>query len=294
MQAMLRTRPLSPALGVEILDLDLSRPFDDATRAELLELYRRHHLLLLRDQKIDEAAQVRFSEIVGPISHRSPSMRTRNSALVSNAEPEGILGDGKLYFHHDNTFYEHPLRALGLYAIEIPTEGGDTLFSNCAMVHDALPEALRARIETLSSYQMFDFGASFDYNRRSRDEDATPDAIRAIHPLVWTDPDTSRKVVFMSEHTTVRLLGVDAAEGEAIVAELARWIADPRFGYRHRWRVGDMILWDNMTLQHARESFDKRQRRTLRRTPIAETDGARRFPLSRRVDAPLPREHAGA
>lgn len=292
---MLKTRQLGPALGVEILGLDLALPFGDATRAELMELYRRHHLLLLRDQKLDEAAQVRFSEIVGPISHRSPSMRTKNSALVSNAEPGGILGDGKLYFHHDNTFYEHPLRALGLYAIELPSSGGDTLFSNCAMAYDALPAALRARIDRLSSYQMFDFGAGFDYNRRSRDEDASADAIRAVHPLVWTDPDSGRKVLFMSEHTTVRLNEVDEAEGEAIVAELARWIADPRFGYRHRWRVGDMILWDNIILQHAREPFDKSQRRTLRRTPIAETDGARRFPHSQRIDGPLPpRAAAGA
>lgn len=291
---MLKSRPLSAALGVEILDLDLSKPLDAATKSELLALYRRHHLLLLRDQRLDEAAQVRFSEIVGPISHRSPSMRVKNSALVSNAEPEGILGDGKLYFHHDNTFYEHPLRALGLYAIEIPSDGGDTLFSNCAMVYEALPEPLRVRVDRLSSYQMFDFGAGFDYNRRSRDEDASPDAIRAVHPLVWTDPDSGRRVLFMSEHTTVRLNEVSEAEGEAIVAELARWIADPRFGYRHRWRVGDMILWDNIILQHAREPFDKSQRRTLRRTPIAETDGARRFPQSRRVDSPLPRAALGA
>jgi len=290
---MLNTRPLSAALGVEILDLDLSLPFDAATRAALLALYRRYHLLLLRDQHLDEAAQVRFSEIVGPISHRSPSMRTKNSALVSNAEPDGILGDGKLYFHHDNTFYEHPLRALGLYAIELPTEGGDTLFSNCAMVYEALHEALRVRIDRLSSYQMFDFGADFDYNRRSRDEDASPDAIRAVHPLVWTDPDSGRRVLFMSEHTTIRLNEVSEAEGEAIIAELARWIADPRFGYRHHWRVGDMILWDNIILQHAREPFDKSQRRTLRRTPIAETDGARRFPSSRRIDGPLPRVPSG-
>ncbi len=284
---MLTTRPLCAALGVEILGLDLSQPIDAATRDELLALYRAHHLLLLRDQPLDEAAQVRFSEIVGPISHRSPSMRARNSVLVSNAEPEGILGDGKLFFHHDNTFFEHPLRALALHAIEIPSSGGDTLFSNCALVHAALPAALRARIDALTSYQMFDFAPGFDYNRRSRDEDATAQAIRAVHPLVWVDPESGRKVVFMSEHTTIRLNEVDAAESEAIIAELARWIADPRFLYRHRWRVGDTILWDNIFLQHAREPFEKRERRTLRRTPVAEADGARRFPHSRRVDGPL-------
>lgn len=291
---MLETRPLSPALGVEILGLDLAKPFDDAVAAELRRLYREHHLLLLRGQTLDEPAQVRFAELVGPVSHRSPSMRARNSALVSNVEPEGILGDGRLYFHHDNTFYDHPLRALSLYAIELPSRGGDTVFANCAMVYEALPDALRARIDGLSSYQMFDFSGGFDYNRRSRDEDASPDAIRAVHPLVWQDPDSARRVVFMSEHTTIRLNEVDDAEGEAIVAELARWIAEPRFGYRHRWRLGDVILWDNIVLQHARDPFDKRERRTLRRVPIAETDGARRFPTSRRIDGPMTRAQVAA
>ncbi|MFM8679322.1 MAG: TauD/TfdA dioxygenase family protein [Alphaproteobacteria bacterium] len=285
---VLATRPLSPALGVEVTGLDLSGPIAAETRAALLALYRRHHLLLLRDQHVDEAAQVRFAGIVGPVSHRSPSMRERDSALVSNVEPGGILGDGKLYFHHDNTFYEHPLRALCLHAIEIPPSGGDTVFSNCAMVYDALPATLRARIAGLASYQMFDFAAAFDYNRRSRDEDASPGALRAIHPLVWTDPDTGRGVVFMSEHTTIRLEGLPPEDGEALVAELATWIADPKFGYRHRWRVGDLLLWDNIVLQHAREPFDPRARRTLRRVPIAETEGARRFPASRRVDGPRP------
>jgi taurine dioxygenase len=79
------------------------------------------------------------------------------------------------------------------------------------MVYEALPEPLRVRIDRLSSYQMFDFGSGFDYNRRSRDEDASPDAIRAVHPLVWTDPDSGRRVLFMSEHTTIRLNEVGEA-----------------------------------------------------------------------------------
>ncbi|MCC7274724.1 MAG: TauD/TfdA family dioxygenase [Alphaproteobacteria bacterium] len=282
---MLQTRPVSPALGVEILDLDLSRPIAAATAAELLELYRRHHLLLLRDQRIDEDDQLRFAELFGPISRRSPAMQKAKAAYVSNSRPDGILGQGELFFHSDNTFFVHPLKAIGLYGIEIPPTGGDTLFANCVAVYDALPPALKARLDGLFSYQLFDYDG--DYARRSVEEGTPADAPRAVHPLVWTDPDTGRRAVFLSEHTTVRILGLPVAEGEALIAELRGRISDPRFGYRHRWRAGDMLLWDNVVLQHAREPFDTRHRRTLRRTPIGDPEGDRRFPASRTVVGPL-------
>jgi len=279
----LKTRALSPALGVEILGLDLSAPLTPAIEGALRDLYARHHLLLLRDQRIEEDAQVRLAELFGPIARRAPSMRNARTALVSNSRPGGILGEGVLHFHSDNTFFAHPLKALSLYAIEVPDAGGDTLFANCALVFEALPAALQHRLEGLTSYQLFDYGGPYD--RRSQEEGAAPDAPRAVHPLVWTDPQTGRKVLFMSEHTTVRINEIDAEAGEALIAELRGWIADPRFGYRHRWRVGDLLLWDNIVLQHARETFDPAQPRTLRRTPIADPDGAIRFPGSRTVQA---------
>ena len=282
----LETRPLSPALGVEITGVDLSQPIRPEVAGELRDLYGRHHLLLLRGQRIDEDDQLRFAELVGPISRRSPAMQKAKAAYVSNSRADGILGQGELYFHSDNTFFVHPLKAIGLYGIEIPPTGGDTLFANCAAVYAALPEALRRRLDGLSSYQLFDYDG--DYAKRSVEEGTPANAPRAIHPLVWTDPDSGTRALFLSEHTTVRINEIPIAEGEALIAELRGWIADPRFGYRHRWQAGDMLLWDNIILQHAREPFDTSYRRTLRRTPVGDPEGGRRFPHSRAVDGPLP------
>lgn len=281
-----QTRPLSPALGVEITGVDLSQPLTPEVAQSLLDLYRHHHLLLLRDQQLDEDAQLRFAELFGPISRRSPAMQKAKTAYVSNARPDGVLGQGELYFHSDNTFFVHPLKAIGLYGIEMPPVGGDTLFANCAAVHAALPEATRRRLDGLSSYQLFDYDG--DYAKRSVEEGTPADAPRAVHPLVWTDPDTGQRALFLSEHTTVRINELPVADGEALIAELRTWIADPRFGYRHHWRPGDMLLWDNIILQHAREPFDTAYRRTLRRTPVGDPDGDRRFPHSRTVHGPLP------
>lgn len=284
----LETRSLSPSLGVEITGLDLARPFSAETQAEIVALYEQHHLLLFRNQSIEEDDQVRLAELFGPLSRRSPAMKKANSAFVSNNRPGGVLGDGELYFHSDNTFFDVPLKAISLYAIEVPDEGGDTLFSNCALVYEALSEDMKRRLEGLTSYQLFDYFG--DYSQRSREETAGPDAPRAVHPLVWTDPESGRKVLFLSEHTTVRINEIDEPEGEALIAELRGWIADPRFVYRHKWREGDLVLWDNVVLQHARQPFDPAKHRTLRRTPIGDPKGRERFPFSRTVEGPPEQE----
>ncbi|OAB55506.1 hypothetical protein AY599_25750 [Leptolyngbya valderiana BDU 20041] len=271
-------RPLSPALGIEV-DLDLSGEIPEALWQELERLYEVHSLLLFRNQSLDEDAQVRFSRRFGPISRRNPAQGQRDSILVSNAVAGGVLGDGELHFHSDNTFFPEPLKAIGLYGLEIPEEGGDTLFSNAYSVFEALPEDLRRKVEALESYQLFDYNG--DYNRRSTLENAPADAPRAIHPMVWTNPATGRRALFFSEHTTARIVGIDAAEEEAFIATLRGYIADPRFVYRHKWRPGDFVFWDNVALQHARTTFDPKAHRTLRRTPVLDPDGPRRFPRSR-------------
>lgn len=282
----LSVRPLSPALGVEVM-VDLAAGLDGTLLAELEALFAAHHLLLFRDQDLPEAAQVRFARHFGPISHRSPAMREKDTVLVSNTEPGGILGNGVLHFHSDNTFFPEPLKAIGLYAITVPAAGGDTVFSNVRLAYDNLPEALKRRIDGLTSHQVFDFAG--DYNRRTSLETTPPDAQRARHPLVWVNPDSGARVLFFSELTTARIEGIDEAEEEDLIAELRSYIGDPAITYRHSWRPGDFLFWDNVMLQHARTDFDPAEPRTLRRTPVLDPDGARRFPHSR--DATLGAAH---
>lgn len=263
--------------GAEV-DHDLSQPLTDQIAAELVALYERYHLLLFRHQTFSAEQQVAFSKLFGPISHRSPAMKVKETALVSNVAPDGVLGDGELLFHSDNTFFQHPLKAIGLYAMEIPSVGGDTLFANAHLVYDSLPADVKRKLAGLSSLQTFDYGG--DYNKRSTLEAVPPDAPVAQHPLLWTNPVSGRVALFLSEHTTVRINGLSRDEEEALIALLRRHIEDPRFCYRHKWTVGDFVFWDNVCLQHARETFDRKQARTLRRTPVLDPEGDRRFPES--------------
>jgi alpha-ketoglutarate-dependent taurine dioxygenase len=264
---MLNGRPLSPALGIEVRGVDLRWPAAPDLADAIVETWRRHHLLLFRDQVLETEHQVRFARMFGPISHRGAYMKDRDASYVSNARPDGILGDGILNFHSDHTFFRHPLRAIALYAIEVPAEGGDTLFANAIQALRNLPGALRARIRGLRSLQLFDYRG--DYNKRSRIEDAAPGSPRTWHPLVLCDPTTGEDVLFVHDHTTAAIEGLGDSESEALVAELMPYIADPAIGYRHVWRPGDLVVWNNIALQHARTPFPSTARRTLRRTPIA-------------------------
>lgn len=267
-----------PSWGVEV-DHDLSLPLTDDIAGALIELFNEHHLLLFRRQTFAEEQQVAFARLFGPISHRSPAMKTKDTVLVSNVAPGGVLGDGELLFHSDNTFFQHPLKAIGLYAMAIPSIGGDTLFSNACEVYESLADDVKARLRDLASVQAFDYAG--DYNRRPTLEAMPADVQMARHPLLWTNPASGRTALFLSEHTTLRLEGVaDRNDEDALIALLRRQIADPRFCYRHKWAVGDFVFWDNVCLQHARETFDRSQARTLRRTPVLDPDGDRRFPQS--------------
>jgi taurine dioxygenase len=272
-------KPVSPALGVEVT-LDLEHALTDAVLGALHGLYDEHRLLLFRNQHLSEATQVAFAKSFGPISRRSPAMRHRDTINVSNTDPAGVLGTGELLFHSDNTFFREPLQAIGLYGIEVPPEGGDTLFSNCQKVFEAMPPDLQRTLGGLTSYQVFDYN-SRDYNKRLTLDRAPPDAPRAIHPLIWDEPKSGRRTLFFSEHTTARINEVDPAEEAALFATLRAFISDPRFTYRHKWSAGDFIFWDNVVLQHARTDFDPTMPRTLRRTPVLEPEGAMRFPHSR-------------
>lgn len=267
-----------PSWGVEV-DHDLSQPLTEGVAAGLIELYNEHHLLLFRQQTLAEDQQVAFAKLFGPISHRSPAMKTKDTVLVSNVAPDGVLGDGELLFHSDNTFFQHPLKAIGLYAMAMPSIGGDTLFSNAYQVYESLPAEVKVRLRGLTSLQAFDYAG--DYNKRSSLEAVPADAPMARHPLLWTNPATGRTALFLSEHTTLQIDGLaNRREEDTLIALLRRHIADPRFCYRHRWAVGDFVFWDNVCLQHARETFDRSQARTLRRTPVLDPDGDRRFPQS--------------
>jgi taurine dioxygenase len=269
----LAVRPLSPVLGVEITGVDLREEPDAATRAAILEAWARHHMLVLPDQMLGDGDQIRFCEIFAPVQPErlSPHLVDRKKPgvhYVANTRPDAILPDGEIIWHSDQPFYELPSQATTLYAIEVPSSGGETSFANCHLAYDALPPEIKRRLEGLRALNAY----YYESPNRLRKTTAVrePEAPRAVQPVIRTHPLTGRKSIYVNRLMTDYILDIDPAESNEILNELFDLIEQPRFQYQHRWRVGDLVIWDNRCLLHMRNSYDHiNERRTLRRITIA-------------------------
>ncbi len=262
-------RPLSAAVGAEVIGLDLSRPIGAEDAAALRDAYRRHHLLLIRGAAPTTVQQTAFAEVFGRVTLREKNTTKNveaNAQHVSNVRDDGLFGKGDLDFHLDQLFQPEPLAALILTAIDLPGEGGDTLFVNGFAAVEKMPPELRARLASLRCLNGYTFAGSLakDWNVK----DAATDGMVQEHPMLWTDPDSGRQALWVNKLTTLHVVGLEAEESKALIAEARSYLYDDSITYRHRWQVGDMLLWDNRRLQHARTPFDESRPRTLRRTPI--------------------------
>jgi taurine dioxygenase len=265
-----RLRPLSPALGAEVLGVDLRDPIDEALKQKLLDAWHQHLVLLLRNQTLDEDAQVRFAEAFGTLakttSGRAFSVKHPSVMLVSNiredGKPIGALPDGEMHFHTDQCHQATPAKATMLYALEVPSQGGNTLFANAYKAYETLPADVRARITGRRALNAY----TTDTTLRSA---AYDDAKSSYwHPVVRTHPATGRKALYVNRLMTREIEGLPREESESILQTLFDHQEQPEFVYEHVWRPGDILMWDNRCTLHARTDFSAAERRLLRRVTI--------------------------
>ena len=265
----IKVRALSPAIGAEIMGVDLSQPIDDATKQKLLDIWHENLVILLRDQNLDEDSQVRFADAFGEpakvSSGRSFSKKHPSVMLISNirenGEAIGALPDGEMHFHTDQCHQPRPAKATILYAMEVPSKGGDTLFSNAYLAYETLPEHIRVKIEgrrALNAYEK-------DSTIRS---DAYEKGASSWHPVVRTHPVTGRKGLYVNRLMTREIEGLPKEESDAILDVLFAHQEQQKFIYGHQWRPGDVVMWDNRCSLHARTDFSAGERRLMRRVTI--------------------------
>lgn len=275
--AILRQAALSPALGAEIRGLDLRQPQDAATIAALRHAWHENFVIVLRDQEISAEDQRRFCGFLGDVGKRArppagrqePEGTPEGMMYVSNVRVEGkqigSLPDGEMQFHIDQCYTEFPATGTALFAIDVPSEGGDTLFSNLYAVYESLPERIKQRIDDRKAVHFYDYTAM---SRSDVVNKPRTDVKNHAHPVVCTHPVTGRKSLFVCRLMTGFIEGLDPAESEDILGLLFDQIEKPEFVYAHRWRPGDLLLWDNRCTAHARTDFDPAERRHLRRFTI--------------------------
>ena len=157
-----------------------------------------------------------------------------------------------------------------MYAINVPSIGGDTLFSNSYAAYDALPDALKQKLDNRSAAHIY--GGRLK-RQQDRMEDSERDRAPAVHPLIPTHPETGRKSLYFNDGQIISILGLDAAESEAIIADLAKRTASPDGDYRHKWQRGDVVIWDNRCSIHcATGDYPANERHTNWRSTIMEFD----------------------
>jgi taurine dioxygenase len=256
--------PLHPALGAEVLGVDLHRPIDDPTAATLQAAFDRYGLLLVRQPGLDDVEHRSFVESIGPVrdAHR----------YVSNVESDGFQPEWELLFHSDFAFTEMPLEGISLYALDVGDGCAPTRFASTARAAATLPPDLRSELDGLRIVHMVNLTATGREDVRNREEDfggpdAPPDQYpRSVRPVLGPHPRTGQELLWVTEQQASHFEGLTYAESDLLLERLfAHLHGDPSTVYAHHWQPGDLILWDNITLVHGRPAAPTTVRRSLRR-----------------------------
>jgi alpha-ketoglutarate-dependent taurine dioxygenase len=269
--------PLSGAGGVAITGADLSAPLSSELKAAVLRAFRDHHVVVFPDQRLSREQQYTFAANFGAIEpHTARNPRTKRlgvAHVISNLDSDGNPVDrssspvSNYRWHTDKSYYAVPPMLTALYAVELPPAGGDTEFANTAMGYAALPEGTKRRIAGLRV--VFQWGSS---RGRPLSEVEMGERPPVDHPLVRTHPETGRRALYLGNHAS-HILDMPEAEGLALLDELLEHTTKPQFVYAHRWRDGDLVIWDNRCLLHrAVANYDiGRYRRVLHRSVVRGT-----------------------
>jgi taurine dioxygenase len=265
---------LSDAIGAEVSGVDLSRPLDEATVADIRRAWLDNVILVFRGQQVSDDDQERFCRYLGELevvrSAKAADSAHPSVLLITNVRDTGrttALEDGEMMFHYDQCYYEHPAMGSTLFAMEVPETGGNTLFASCYAAYDSLDDAMKRRLEGLRALNYYDYAR----DPTVRPKSLNPDAPQWTHPVVRTHPETGRKALFVNRLMTIRIEGMAADESDALLEALFDRIEDPAHRYEHVWRAGDMVIWDNRCSVHARTYFSPNDRRMMRRVTIRET-----------------------
>ena len=248
--------PISKIMGAEIENVDLSAPLPDAVFARIARAFLDHKLLVFRGQELSSGQIQAFAERFGPIEVHTVR-RPDGSVLdgvhaVTNLDAEGKPSqkphiNANYFWHSDKSHYPAPALLSMLYPVELPPDGGETEFANMAMAYADLPPDMKQRIEGLKVENDFEYAMTNVGKVLTEDERrATPPV---VHPVVRTHPETGVRSLFVGMYSRA-IVGMPKAQGQALIKELLDFATQPRFTFRHRWQLGDLVIWDNRCLNH--------------------------------------------
>jgi alpha-ketoglutarate-dependent taurine dioxygenase len=252
----LDVKRISDIMGAEIVGVDLARVLSREILGEIQQAFLDHHLVVFRDQTLN-ARQVQdfasqLGEVEGHIIQGPDGAVLSAVHEVSNLDADGNPSkkphiNANYYWHSDKAYYPVTSLLTVLYAVELPPNGGETEFANMQMGYASLPEATKRRIASLRVENNFEYAmANCGKHLTAEEKRAAP---LADHPIVRTHPESGNKSLFIGMYAK-HVVGMPEAEGQALIKELLNHATQPAFTFRHKWRVGDLVMWDNRCLNH--------------------------------------------
>jgi taurine dioxygenase len=278
---MIGVRRLGPQVGAEITGVDV-KALDEETFDAIYRAWLDCNVAVVRGQELAIGDYLAYSRRFGRIDPH-PSKITRHPEVpeITLLGANKIGADGKLDmnvykrgshgWHTDGSYNEHPFKATQLYALAIPSRGGDTLFASMYAAYDALPAPLRQRLEGLKGAYVYGGRKKATQLLAAEDRDWKP----VFHPIIRTHPETGRMTFYFDPNKIVRIEGLPPAESDALIEELTAFMIQPGAQYRHQWRKGDIVIWDNRCTYHlAAGDYPPEEERIHWRVSISEREAA--------------------
>jgi taurine dioxygenase len=277
----LTIKNLEAPLGAEISGIDLSRPVSSSDVEAIEGVWRERLVVVFHDQKLSDPQLIAFSKNFGeldppgPNPYGQPFLKDHPelnviSNVVENGKPIGNLGDGEAVWHADMTYVEVPPKAAMLHALEVPPPeaGGNTYFANMFAAYETLPAHLKKVAEGQIAVHDASTNSAGMLRKGYKIVTDVRQTVGAHHPLIRTEPRTGRKALFLGRRPNAYLRGLEVSESEALLDALWTHATQPRLTLCHQWRVGDLLMWNNLSVLHRRDPFHSNTRRVMHRSQI--------------------------
>jgi taurine dioxygenase len=272
---------LHSALGAELTGTDLAKPLSRADVDDIEAAWRERLVLVFHGQTLSDPQLIAFSKNFGeldppgpnpygePFNKEHPELNVISN-VKENGKPIGNLGDGEAVWHADMTYVDVPPKAALLHALEVPPPeaGGNTYFANMFAAYEALPPELKRAAEGKIAVHDASRNSAGMLRKGYSEVTDVRQTVGAHHPLMRTDPKTGRRALFLGRRPNAYVLGLTIPESEALLDALWDHATQPRFAMCHEWRIGDLLMWNNLSVLHRRDPFDSKTRRVMHRSQI--------------------------
>lgn len=272
-------RPLHSALGAEVCGVNLAIDIDPNTIATLRQALVEYSVIVLRNQCLEPAEQVAISKKFGPLMvhvvsqfnmPQFPEVLVLSNDKKRDGTPAGIEDAGR-YWHTDMSYLEEPSLGSILHAIEVPPEGGETMFASMHAAYDAMTEERREQLARLRARHFFAARWQGEKDKAGVRPAMTAEQIAKTppveHPLIRTHPESGRKALYAGGFAT-GIVGLEEQAGRSLIDEITSFSTQPQFVYTHKWQAGDLVFWDNRSTMHHALTYDSQYRRHMHRTTI--------------------------